>query len=267
MPLRHLLRLLLMLVLELLDPLVVGRLFRQPLVLFVLLPLQLLAFHLLFRHQVVLLLHVFLIQFRVAGVWCGWTFNRREVFCVKRRASCRAEIGSIHPNGAIGRGTVGRSSLARFQDAVIFECSRTRSRGDSGLAKIHRSAQLWIAARDLRVLQLSRDRWNMAAAFGDFFLRRGTRVYPAITAVEADAIHVNVGDSLVVHVAGEVKVDVAYGAIVEEAAIVPASSHKSDAEIAKAVIDPAVEANLRAPVTLVPEEGITTPAPITRGPG
>jgi len=160
-PLGHLLRLLLMLLLDLLDLLVVGCLFRQPLVLLILLPLQLLAFHLLFRHQFVLLLHVFLIQFRVASVWCGRTFNRREVFRVNRRASCSAKIGSIHPNGAIGRDTVGRSSLTRFQDAVILECSRTRSRGDSRLAKIHRSAQLWIAARCLRVLQLSCDWWNM----------------------------------------------------------------------------------------------------------
>src|SRR5271169_3837890 len=166
-----------MLLLDLLHLLVVGCLFRQPLVLLVLLPLQLLAFHLLFSYHFVLLLHVFLIQLRVAGVWCGRTFNRREVFRVQRRASCSAEIGSIRRNGAIGRDTVGRTSLARFQDAVIFECSRTRSRGDSRLAKIHRSAQLWIAARGLHVLQLSLDRWNMAAAFGGFFQRRGTRVY------------------------------------------------------------------------------------------
>src|SRR5580698_6619198 len=153
-----------MLLLELLGLLVVACLFRQPLVLLILLPLQLLAFHLLFRHQFVLLLHVFLIELRIASVWCGRTFNRREVFRVKRRASCSAKIGSLHP-GAIGRDSVGRSSLARFQDAVIFEYSRTRSRGDSRLAKIHRSAQVRIAARDLLLLQLSRDRWNMTTAF------------------------------------------------------------------------------------------------------
>jgi hypothetical protein len=157
-PLRYLPRLLLMLLLELLDLLVIGRLFRQPLVLLILLPLQLLAFHLLFRHQIVLLLHVFLVQLRIASVWCGRTFNRREVFGVKRRASCGGEVGSIRPNGAIGRDIVGRSGFARFEHAVVFECSRTSSRGDSRLAEIHRSAQLWIAARDLRVLQLSRNR-------------------------------------------------------------------------------------------------------------
>src|SRR5580692_1156664 len=189
MSLRHLLRLLLMLLLDLLDLLVVGCLFRQTLVLLVLLPLQLLAFHFLFRHQFVLLLHVFLIQLRVAGVWCSRTFDRREVLRVKRSASCSPEIGSIRRNGAIGRDTVGRSGLTRSEDAVIFERSRTSGCGDSRLAKIRRSAQLWIAASGLRVLQLSRDRWNMAPAFGGFFLRRGTRVYPAIAAsVEADAI-------------------------------------------------------------------------------
>ena len=106
----------------------------------------------------------------------------------------------------------------------------------------------------------------MAAAFSGFFPWRGTRLYPTMTSVEADAIHVNVARFLVVYVAGDVRVDVAHCAIVKEPSVIPASSYKSEAEIAKAVIDPAVEANLRAPVTLVPEEGITTPAPITRGP-
>src|ERR1700722_15518535 len=106
----------------------------------------------------------------------------------------------------------------------------------------------------------------MAAAFGSFFLRRGPRVYPTVASVEADAIHITVVHFLVVHVAGDVKVYVGNGAIIEEATVIPASSHKPHAEIAEAVIDSAVEADLRAPVTLVPEVGITTPAPITRSP-
>jgi len=65
-PLRHLLRLLLVFLFQLLRALGVSLLLRQLLMFFVLLLLKLLTFLLLLRHQLVLLLLIFFVQVRIS---------------------------------------------------------------------------------------------------------------------------------------------------------------------------------------------------------
>ncbi len=60
--------------------------------------------------------------------------------------------------------------------------------------------------------------------------------------------------------------DVAVGAVVIEAAAAPVSAIEADAEVAEAVVDASVIADVGAPITGVPEVAVVAVAPVARGP-
>src|ERR1700733_11632982 len=86
----------------------------------------------------------------------------------------------------------------------------------------------------------------------------GTRVDAAAAAIEADAIHFTVVDyRAVVDVVYVVDVDVVDAAIVEKVAAAPVAAFEAET---------AIEADVRTPVTGVPEISAVAPAPITGSP-
>jgi hypothetical protein len=72
------------------------------------------------------------------------------------------------------------------------------------------------------------------------------------------AVHVDVGDVHRVHVHD--------GSVIEEASATPLAPVKPVAAVAVAVVDAAVESNLRSPITAVPGIDAIIPAPISGRP-
>jgi len=89
----------------------------------------------------------------------------------------------------------------------------------------------------------------------------------AFAAVKRD-VGIVVHDHRIVDVdVGDVdRIDMHDGGVVEESAAAPFAADEADAAIAKAVINAAIESNVRSPVAGVPHVEAVVPAPVTRGP-
>ena len=88
----------------------------------------------------------------------------------------------------------------------------------------------------------------------------------AIAAVEAHVVDILVIHGRVVDVVHLGDVHIQHRAVVKKVPAVPASAFKSQTEIAKPVIDPAIETYVWAPVTLVENKPLTAPSPPARSP-
>ena len=88
------------------------------------------------------------------------------------------------------------------------------------------------------------------------------------TAVVADAAVVDVVDHYVVriHVGDMRDVHIGHRAVVEVAVVVPVAAHETDADITEAVVDAAVEADVRPPVAGVPQIDAVHETPVARRP-
>src|SRR5712692_8806073 len=119
-------------------------------------------------------------------------------------------------------------------------------------AMVHRGALLTVASRCLPMFSLS-GYWRDVSPTSDLFLLpRRARADPTVTAVEADPIlGVPVDDGGVVNVVIEGDVHVVHRAVVEKPAVFPASAFIPVAEVSEAVVDTAVETDLRAPVAVI----------------
>jgi len=84
----------------------------------------------------------------------------------------------------------------------------------------------------------------------------------AIASVVAHPALGPVNDGFVVNVANVCNIHVHHGAIVEEATVIPASACKALAKIPEAVVDAAIETDLRAPVAVVKNVAAVSPRPV-----
>ncbi len=100
-----------------------------------------------------------------------------------------------------------------------------------------------------------------------FFLRGWTSLHSAPATVKGYVgfvvhddclVHVNVGDADGVHVHD--------GGVVEERSATPFAAAKARAAVSKAVVNPAVEANMRSPVAAIPCVDSVIPTPVAGGP-
>lgn len=73
-------------------------------------------------------------------------------------------------------------------------------------------------------------------------------------------------DRLLIDVVNHVDVHVIHPSVIEEVAAVPAAAEVAGAGVAESVVDAAVEADFRAPVSGVPEIGAVGPAPVAGRP-
>src|SRR5580692_2642542 len=112
------------------------------------------------------------------------------------------------------------------------------------------------------MLRLNRYRRNVPIPPRSLFFRRCTRDDSTIPAIETDAAHVVVNDGGVVNVVNVRDVYVADSTVIEKVSVIPPPALKAHAEIAIAVIDPAIEANVRTPVAVVEYESVAAPAPV-----
>src|SRR5271169_209702 len=247
-----------MLLLQLLLFRLISTLFRLLLVFLLLLLLELLSFLILLRDQFVLLLLILLVLLRIAGVGCSWPFHRRQVVRMDGVA------GLCNISGATWR-SVRSPSLSRRHNVAV-EFSRPRGRRDRRLAHVHRSAHLRVTARRLYMLCLRRNRSDVPLTRRRLFFRPWTHVDATIAPVEADMVHRLVDYSRVVNVVNHLDVHVEHGTVVEKVSAVPTPAFKSQTKIAKAVIDPAVETDVRTPVAVIENKPVAAPTPIPRRP-
>jgi hypothetical protein len=61
-------------------------------------------------------------------------------------------------------------------------------------------------------------------------------------------------------------IHVGYGAVVEEFATAPFTTLKAFAEVSEAVINAAVESDVRTPIARIPKVDAVVPAPVSRSP-
>ena len=196
-PLRQLLRLLLVLLFHLLRSCWTGVLLRQLLMLRLLLLLEILSFLVLLRDYVLLLLLVFLVELWVprvgrSGALDGWQLIRMGCDVGARSRSDRRR-SVVRGNPLLG-GIVGRPCM----------------------------------------LSLRGYQRNMSIMTGSLFLRRRALVDPAITAVVADVVRVLV-HPCVVNVVNDVGVHSVYRRVVKEMSVLPASAFVAMSEVTVAI--------------------------------
>ena len=100
----------------------------------------------------------------------------------------------------------------------------------------------------------------------EIFLRGGrTRGDAAAAAVVADVGVVD-DDIPLINIVYDRDVYIVDAAVIEKIAAAPVAAGVADAGITETVVDATVEADLRSPVTGVPDVGAAIPAPVARGP-
>ncbi len=108
---------------------------------------------------------------------------------------------------------------------------------------------------------------DVVLVFGSHLLRAGASVDAAAPPVEAgvvadvvdvDVLHVGVVDDGAVHVHDR--------GVVGEVTALPTTAEEADATVTEAVVNTAVEADMRTPVAAVEDEGAPAPAPVAGGP-
>src|SRR5208283_3981819 len=235
------------------------------LVFLLLLLLELLPLLLLFGKQLVLLLLVFPVAIGIAGVRRSRPLKRRKLVGMHwtRTATTGRWIST-----AFGGRMIGRSGFPGRYDVAAGEFSRAARGGDGWPALIDRRAQLPVRAGLFEMLRLCRYRCNVPPLPPPFLFRRRAPLDAARSAVVTDTIDgdVVVDHRLVVHVVNVDDIDIGHGAVVKEVSAVPASACETHAEIAEAVVDAAIEADMWSPVSFMEEEPAAFPSPPGRGP-
>src|SRR5580704_11756022 len=258
-----------MLLLHLLCPCVVSLLLSQLLVFLILLILQILALFILLRLQLCLLLLVFLVRFCVPGVWRSRAFRGRQVLGMDSRiGTSSSRVFWMRSGGVLWtRGRfMDRSALFGSNHSTTLQFSRLSSSGDRRLAVVCGSAQFRVRACGLDVFGLRRHRSDMTFMCGRFFLCSGTSVDASIATIEADAGDGGFVDARVVDVVNHIHVYVQHSAVIEKVTVIPASTFKTMAKVTEAVVNPAIETYLRAPVAIIENVATVSPAPIAWSP-
>src|ERR1700722_16028816 len=117
------------------------------------------------------------------------------------------------------------------------------------------------------MLGLSRHRWKMPLLCRRLFLWGRTPHNPTFPTVITNPVrHRIVADRSVVNVANDRDVHIIYRAIVKKLSSLPPATLETITEIAVAIIDSAVEPDLRTPVAIVVHKSVAAPTPISGGP-
>jgi hypothetical protein len=124
-----------------------------------------------------------------------------------------------------------------------------------------------VAGRRVLVVPLQRSEWDMVIVFRRKLAPGGPCVQTALTTVEAHASHVDVVDHCLVVDVGDVNAsEVGNRPVVVKRIVAPVTALETNSAIAVPVVDSAVEADVRAPVTLMPRVYAATPAPVAGRP-
>src|SRR5579862_6651307 len=100
-----------------------------------------------------------------------------------------------------------------------------------------------------------------------FFCCGGSGLNSAIATVVADIVHRGViDDGLVINVRDVRVIYVIHGAVVVKGSVIPISTLIAGTTVTVTIVDAAVEADILAPVAVVPSVGIAAPPPISGSP-
>src|ERR1035438_4969625 len=95
-----------------------------------------------------------------------------------------------------------------------------------------------------------------------YLLRVCTRRDAAGFTIEVDAILIVIPDRNVVDIVDSRNIHVFHGMVIEEVSAIPTASFISLAEIAEAIVDPAIKPDFRTQVAFIKEIDAGTPTPI-----
>src|SRR5580698_8880093 len=169
--------------------------------------------------------------------------------------------------GRHGRGMVRSSRSLSSYYAASAEYARFCCGGHGGRAVIVRGEQSLVLTGGMLLPNLCCDRRRML--FAGIFFFPGSRAGrdATFTAVEGDMGLVVDDDRLVnVHVGDVDGVHMHHGGVVEERAAAPFAADEAFAAVAESVINAAIEADVRAPVSSVPGIDTVVPSPVARRP-
>src|SRR5712692_3094343 len=164
--------------------------------------------------------------------------------------------------GPIGWRVIGRPYRFGADDFAVVQSSRLGSSRDGRCAMIPRSPLLRVCASCLRMLRLSGDRRNMPLPRRRLFFRPRTRADPAIAPVVADPRYRPIDHRGVVDVVDDGDVHVVHRSVVEKPVVIPTSALVALAKVSIAVIDSAIESDLRTPVAVIEDKSVAAPTPI-----
>src|SRR5438270_8735144 len=116
------------------------------------------------------------------------------------------------------------------------------------------------------MLSLVGHRRSVPLACRNLLFRPGALINSAVSAVVADPSVALIDDRCVVNVVNHGDVHVVDRAIVEKVSALPPPAFVTVAKVAVAIIDSAIEAHSRAPITFIKDEPAAAPAPISRSP-
>lgn len=123
-----------------------------------------------------------------------------------------------------------------------------------------------IGAGHLALMRLGRGQVGVVLARSGHFRRVRTSIDSPGATVEADVADMHVVNARVVRVVDDVDVYVGHGAVIEEMAAGPIAAEEAGAWIAEAIVDAAVEADMRPPIAGIPDIEAVIPAPIAGSP-
>jgi hypothetical protein len=118
----------------------------------------------------------------------------------------------------------------------------------------------------LDVSHLRGDGRDAAFVQNGLLSRQRTRVDTAPTSVVADAFVGDIGHPVVIDVMYDVDIHVVHGPVVSESVAVPIAAFVTMADVAEAVVDAAVEADVRGPIAVIPTIAAGRETPVGRGP-
>ncbi len=118
----------------------------------------------------------------------------------------------------------------------------------------------------LSVLNLRRNGSEATFVQDCYFSSGRPGLHPAGAAVVTDPGYVDICNSVVIDIVNNCRIDIVNGAIIGERTSVPITSLIAVPHIAMAVIDPAIETDVRSPISVMPAIAAAAIGPIGRRP-
>src|SRR5437667_460509 len=198
----------------------------------------------------------------------AWRTGVNGALSLRAALDTRFPVGTgVEPLSALRRSALDpRFSMTAASERGCIRC-RSRRRGEGRDAVIHRRKLRTLEAGRALMSLLDRRQSNVPFVARQTVLRRRRRDNAAGATVVTHARRTGIdGDILHIRIANVGGIDVVARSVVVKTAAVPVATDVADAEVAEPIIDPAVEAYARTPITRIPDVVASIPAPVSRRP-
>src|ERR1017187_6608672 len=196
-----------------------------------------------------------------------WTGGSSACFCYSHsrwiHASPRVSTRATRLLRRHGRRLIRSACRLRCHYTLPAEYAGLGGGRDRGASVVCGCEVLFVLAGHVFVPRLRGQRFGVVLVLRDFFFVRGTGRNAALAAVEGHVILVH--DHCLVVDSGHIG-DVGHAAVVVERASAPVSASEAETAVAVAVIDSAVEADVRTPITTMPSINTVRESPVARSP-